>query len=1315
MSCDLVPKILNKNNALVESKLFKDLQEKLQDREKTRKFYDFVHSDEFIEYFGNWMKESLDKTDENGEPLVDEVIVGKTIDEGWGEYVTHYAPAQLINPDDIDGGLQGEPMFGNKQLAQEAYRFDNIIQAKEAVLRNLYKARKEFQHTDYRKFEEINFRIALLTDEITSMRGVQTRPNTVAEIKDYADSDYNQLLSIFEQESLSKEEIVYAQKLIETWTNMRNNMMEESDFESQETIDIANQIENMFRDIHDKYIRPAQRKHAEKVSDYANEEADTLKPIFDETTNRIALKDTPYLSSEMTNISRSGRIIGDAMANLKKDAHQRSRDEYNREIEEVYQLHEEKEAFKRENGLTEQELFDQLDEDGNPTGNNADRFSRKWYNDKAQALANGTKAYVRFINNYGLPFDPRYVSLDKHVQSDDMTVEMPDKYLRDSEQTEDQKKYGEDLNALLKQNLSETGYQEIMDALEKDMETWRQRREAFYQVMVSKGFTGDELDYEMQKWLDKNSPYEAMDMRDKPANRKKEEGYIAYNRGENIIRDIPERILNDKDTGYYDQKFERIESDERVLNYYKKMAEVVNKYSMFLSAHQRKELQDNSLPYQERTIMEKAMEGNKRAAFADIYESIVQNGIKVNKKAFNTKDDRNLDTPGVSKQDVFDKKVLNKKNAREAELERALTDEELTQVNKDAQQEMYEEQEKDRTKVLEGFIAGVVAHKYMSRIETDMNIMETVINDGLEIQGGKSDQTLIGEFYEHPDLKEGGLTNMKAMTKYFVDSFYGQAEQEIPLNSEKKTKDEEGNTVTKQRRVFTKNEKVRYKQLEKRLEMFKEQKQQWEQKMKDDKNYDEAGPAIQRLDELIADTENEMEGLGGSPSGSGYMKNVLKYVQVQTMGYNFFSAFATVGMATIANIIESGDGRSFGEGKLAKAYGMVLQSVLKNASLNTLETDLAKKVRNIADTFNISATETSNPAQDASDISRQRPKGFKSLLMRALPYKAQQHAEYMAQAPIMIARMKTLTIQDKEGNTRELWEAFDSEGSFKTEEFGENNYWNGDPGNPNHNKGRSYLKSNIDALIGKNHGDYDSELPIKFTENIWKQMLAQFRNWIFESAASRYQARKPDKRLGYEVKGRYRTGLGIVGLSGDVTESKLHQTLFNMKQLLRKVMFRRTNFEELYDEVDAANMRANLNELLLATSMFGIAIMLKGAGGDDEDEQAAATYLTNMLNRLQNDIMMYTNPFSAYEILKSPVAGFTLIEDVYNFSESTVMFMGGEDEIERGPFTGHSRFVRETLNLMPLTTEVKKQIDLASMSRGSGGISSMLANDDDEE
>ena len=427
------------------------------------------------------------------------------------------------------------------------------------------------------------------------------------------------------------------------------------------------------------------------------------------------------------------------------------------------------------------------------------------------------------------------------------------------------------------------------------------------------------------------------------------------------------------------------------------------------------------------------------------------------------------------------------------------------------------------------------------------------------------------------------------------------------------------------------------------------------------------------------------------------------------LGWNLFSAASNIGFGVVSNMIEASDGRNYSMNDFRKASMLVTNSIGRNLSFNTWEgvNSNAIKIRTLMDKWDLLQTSNKEMYEMSADSSFNKLKRFG-------PFSLQERSEYLNYAPVMVAIMMSdqFSAKSPSGEKVSLWDAYD----IKTGKLKEGYTSDVD---------EVKLVQKIKRVIEMNHGDYNNPLQVKQT--IAGRALSQFRTWMFEGFANRFEAEKVDYALSYGLdeqyirKGRYRSysagqlttaatavgtmflpgigtaiGAGVGYLGGKIfsmqeNENVLSDTLFTLKQLVRKLMFKPTEFQDKFNATDAANMRKNMTELYLLLTLTGTALLLKGLAGDDEEDDFALNFLLNQTVRLQTDIGFYTNPLEFEKLTKTAVPMAGIIQDVATLFSDVKNFFGDDPEdksiFESGPFKGNPKWLVHAGELLPGTAQ----------------------------
>ncbi len=346
-----------------------------------------------------------------------------------------------------------------------------------------------------------------------------------------------------------------------------------------------------------------------------------------------------------------------------------------------------------------------------------------------------------------------------------------------------------------------------------------------------------------------------------------------------------------------------------------------------------------------------------------------------------------------------------------------------------------------------------------------------------------------------------------------------------------------------------------------------------------------------------------------------------------------------------------------------------------------------------------------------------------SKLKRFGPMTLQERTEYLNYAPIMIATTLEFKAKDAEGNDTTLWDALDTTGKLKegyTSDFDE-----------------VQLIQRIKRTIEMTHGDYNNALELKKT--VSGRAISQFRTWMLEGFANRFEEQKPDWDLSYGMsetfvrKGRYKSytkgqlttagailgttflpgigtavGAGIGYLSGKFVglkseQSSIGDVLFTIKQLGRKLLYRKTQFDQAgYAKEDAANMRKNMTELYMLMGLAGITLLLRASIDDEEKKKdvKVTNFLINQMTRLQTDISFYTNPMEAEKLVQNIVPMMSLGQEAGQWF-TDVAKLNNEDEEDDyfqapSPFEGSSKVAIRSLKFVPFANAGLKVVSSGS-------------------
>lgn len=532
----------------------------------------------------------------------------------------------------------------------------------------------------------------------------------------------------------------------------------------------------------------------------------------------------------------------------------------------------------------------------------------------------------------------------------------------------------------------------------------------------------------------------------------------------------------------------------------------------------------------------------------------------------------------------------------------------------------------DLTQVLKLFAAQAIGYKYKAEIEDNVRLAESVLKRSLETQvdyKGKPKTDKAGK-----TTSSKGLKNLYDQLNYVIEVFYG-----------KKKDTREGVTGLE---YITPKDREKLAQEEAAidaLDISEESKLLQKQKVKD--------------------------ALTKKFTWSRFGDTLLQYIQLKGMGWNVFGGVNNVLFGQMANYNWAAASKDFNDSDMNKAVGLMLmaQSPVGSETKDKIEALMVKlnTVKQLRDHVHKSTTNYNKARKGLEKIA---------------PYELYAKGEYFVQGQIMVALLNAQVVEVVEDGitkTIPLYEALDLNGNWNEAKFGK------DPGWSDTGKVFINFKLKLDDLLKKIHGNYDPLSAMLINKKWLGRALIQFRRWIPEGMAQRFESEKYNEYLQRNVKGRYSTYYDLGWKQ-------------SLKTLLKTAIYRGQdkaftdlNLEGSDLEIVKENMKKNLRELYYKLSMIGTLLLLS-LGDDDDDEyfpKMAKIYMINTIYRLEDDIEFYYSPMAFKNITRSTIPAASLIEDGYLFIEAFLDTLAGEGTYKTGKHSGDSKLLWKGLKVIP--------------------------------
>jgi hypothetical protein len=198
----------------------------------------------------------------------------------------------------------------------------------------------------------------------------------------------------------------------------------------------------------------------------------------------------------------------------------------------------------------------------------------------------------------------------------------------------------------------------------------------------------------------------------------------------------------------------------------------------------------------------------------------------------------------------------------------------------------------------------------------------------------------------------------------------------------------------------------------------------------------------------------------------------------------------------------------------------------------------------------------------------------------------------------------------------------------------------------------------VRGILSRLHGEYTDLGRMAIQRGALGRMAAAYRKFIEPGFQRRWGKADYVERLGDTVEGSYRTFF-----------SKFLVDLWNYKFNLDKT------WNDLNDH-QKANVKRTLTEagFLLASMLLLSFAVTKLKDVEDDDEERRWAFLAYQAARLKTELLFFISPPAAWDILRSPMASMSVIENFIKITEQLVT--DPFERYERGPWKGKPKLAK---------------------------------------
>jgi len=958
-----------------------------------------------------------------------------------------------------------------------------------------------------------------------------------------------------------------------------------------------------------------------------------------EHNNLIHLKEITKGTEEALDLSRTGNKLADYIFKLMNKAENVKTIRFNLFAEGLKeQLSKLEGKYDLSNKDVQRLLFEEMDDvlTGNLISRNTGKFQvqMKELESMRNKLSNS-----KYLSKQSRLISKKedeilnFIYLDEYINEDNMLVKSKLDELKQKIAAKYDSDYADKLinDIINKQELF------IQDAI--SMKSWirdkisTEKKYEYVRKIYSDDNVGDnmkriemEVNSIYKQWYAKNNPYDYK-------NRKKHSKNLNGN-AHKYLTFIPKEK-------FHSNKFKDLQKETELYEFYKYVKTNLDEYKSYLPLNVQERLLENFLPiiFQDHIKLTNKL----KSSFSDIIDSINENTTVTLSQS-------------ITKLDITGKEILNIpiRYIKNSAIELKLYSNKLTEIINDGKlnpkelEEYVNKRDKLNKQILEleskmntdivfllkSFALMAENYRAYNVIENDVKSAQRIIKNIKSITPTKRMEQINAKNGQ-VNIQEGAKNLMSSIDYSIKAMMYQQKKEHAQLGKKVIFKDKELQSKYDniQKKIKLNNQKyilgIKDGNKEKSLTYFQYSMNNKQLEQEIQKLFDEEQPKIRTFD-TYADTLTHITGM-------------------VNLGWNIKSAINNYAFGKLSLNMHAIGEEDFTRDHLKQAY-----KLLNKAELTGQNSQLVTKIKYLSDKYNV-VFEVNEAAYGAKSIQETTESRFKDMFKS---FGMTRRGEYYLQNAAMIAMMLNINIKVKDKITNQiseinLWDAYNSMGKFRDDVL----YINEDGSETDipidydsnievNEKSNSYYKllEHIQQLNKMIHGNYDPRSPIKGKAKWYGRMAFQYKTWVPEGAAYRFETEKWDDMLGRDRKGKYKTALEI--------------GLFKSFKLIFKSFFNKKNIDsiEFAKNVDRANMLKNLQEvrylgyMLLANGIMRLTTMILTANGDDDDYKIKILRtLINQLSRLTGDLRFYMNLEGMYDLIGNGLPSAKYVLDWLNW------------------------------------------------------------------
>lgn len=736
---------------------------------------------------------------------------------------------------------------------------------------------------------------------------------------------------------------------------------------------------------------------------------------------------------------------------------------------------------------------------------------------------------------------------------------------------------------------------------------------------------------QMDKWVKDTSPIEYRNYIQK--------GDVGsdirlYSAIKNYATEVPLNIHAGKDTKFYNNDFKsKILSDKATLDFYNEYYDALHKYIGYLPAHLVKNIGEYFLPNVKKSMMGRVFKDGINNMYsnlsAEVRESILSDGNS---------------TSVAHPNSIFPHKQIKVQYLRDIAAN---------------------EKSDNLEDILSKFAEMAIANKHLTNVESSVLMANAIVKnmkrditnpDGSYVRDPKTgmpqkegpghlphlqkilDHTIYANLYgESTDPDKP--SKIKSYDKKKVSIKVIGSINPIPIFAEfeklSKTVGEEeaAKTIAEHseygKHVILVNEKEAAKEIESKLRHIKDQ-------------YDDGELDINKYEQLKDTYENRLSKMGRNIVPSKIGDVFIMLGALKSFSWNPFPVIANLGFGQVQMYTHAASRTDYTPTEAFNGTKAAVASTLASINAESTEND---KLYNLNLRFHL--------IPDLIDNMKLRGMNIFG------PFGMLSSSDYILRTSILHAMLNHQKITDLKGKVRPLIDAFNNDGSWNVEEFGDQEGWNAGYDSETGNRELYSFANNVKRVNQILHGNMDSEMSYEMKRDILGRFITQYRlSWLADGIDARWGEKRPDYIAGRNIEGTYITAFNFAKEQG---AAKTLSVILKLMAGQGEAAFNNIKMSEEDRQMIIGNIRKQLMEIYILAGMAGAFLLLKASIDKDDEEQKFNYTAINMLNRIITDTTFYILPTSFQQITNNVIPSLGIITDFIRFNNAMYKhFMGDE-------------------------------------------------------